>query len=1376
MNRRYVLIGGIGLISAATVGIVWVANYGGSLFSRPQPAPDFQRLLAALEEPTRVDAQETPLRDVLAELAKQHNVDLRCDEDALKSAGLSVDAPVTLHVEDVRLRSALNLLCRLIDPGDLPFVRRGRFIDPGDLTVVLHENEIVVTTRNSASSQGPLIGRVYPITPLMFGDGPVHEDLLVQVITSTVRPLSWTDGGGPGVIEVLPGGLAVANSLEVHQQIEQLLKCLEQVSVDETSTAPIDVGAWPSSRHAAILRALDQETILEFLGTPLADVCDYLSELHEIPIVLDHRALEDIGLDGDTLVVEQLSGIRLKAALNLLLHQLDLTFVVREDVLMITTPEEAETMLTIRLYPVRDLIGVPMPDGADYDSLIELVNSMISPTSWPHAGGDDWPDAGADGNIDGLAGCLVVAQTRQIHREVESLLARIRRRLDPYETSPSEDAVSPRVQRIEAALAELTEIKAREIPLQDVVDYLRMRHEIEIVIDHRALADVGLSSEVPLTDEIVGLTLEQALNRLLRPKNLTFVVRDDVLLVTTVVGRGGFFATTREVAERRLECRLFDVRNLVDPDFGLTDEGLLIELITYSVSPTTWVDAGGSGAIESFHGLLVVSQTRDVLRDVQTLLDGLTQLQNNPDSLAPIAVASPPDTGHDAICEKLESTVDLSFHRIPLDLVVKRLSRDHGLPISIDRRAFFDTGVVCDRPVTRTVRNMSLGAALVWILHQTDLAYVVRDGSVWITTSEEAESALATRIYPVRDLVYYPSQPPSPPDGQQQFACWKGGSDYDSLIQTINECIEPDSWVDAGGPGSIDWYGEPLVASQTPRVLAEIEGLLAKIRYNMSPSAAPVPDTPAIEEALAASVSIQSAGMPLRVLLDQLAQRYHVTVILDAPAYEPIRLQGFFVNPPANRPIHLAMLSPDFPDVDNPFGGGDDPFGDTDDPFGGGCGAPHDGGRSLLQPVVESTCRGIDFLRRQPTRGLELLPDVAEVTRQWFQANQERLRFEVSVALRPIHCDISNVPLEEALEQILGPLGLDFAIRDEALWITTAENAKTVLTTEVYDVRELVQIHRAPQPDRSAETLSYPDIGFYPYSVQTPDPRNIGSIVFPPWDWGSSNCSDLRDLILESVDPNSWADDGSARIYNDLLIVRQTRRGHAQVRKFLSSLRREAKHLPSPMDLTKRPTQQDLKSLVEYLKRAEDPQKLAYALYLIELTTPPAEAVVPALMDRLMKLDPIDDFPTHVAVLRALSSFGRDAEEALPLLVRQWRALPASHREPGMIDQIGRLGPAAVPLLCEVLKSQEEGCFSTACDCLGRMGPDAKEAVVPLLELLDSDEAHDRHIGAALAAIDPDGSLSRQAIARWASDPDRRVRQRAAKAEELVRSIFGDPH
>ncbi|HUY87660.1 MAG TPA: VWA domain-containing protein, partial [Pirellulales bacterium] len=118
--------------------------------------------------------------------------------------------------------------------------------------------------------------------------------------------------------------------------------------------------------EAKIMAALEEKTELEFAEQPLNDVIDYLKERHAIEIQLDAKALTDAGLGSDTPVTRNLKGITLRSALRLMLSELDLTYVIRDEVLMITTKAEAENMLTNRVYPVADLvipIGTPRPMG-----------------------------------------------------------------------------------------------------------------------------------------------------------------------------------------------------------------------------------------------------------------------------------------------------------------------------------------------------------------------------------------------------------------------------------------------------------------------------------------------------------------------------------------------------------------------------------------------------------------------------------------------------------------------------------------------------------------------------------------------------------------------------------------------------------------------------------------------------------------------------------------------------------------------------------------------------------------------------------------------------------------------------------------------------
>ncbi|MCH8043335.1 MAG: hypothetical protein IID44_06410 [Planctomycetes bacterium] len=175
-----------------------------------------------------------------------------------------------------------------------------------------------------------------------------------------------------------------------------------------------------------IYQALGEKTKIEFRKTPLQDVVDHLSEFHKIKIQLDKTMLEEVGIGADTPVTKRLNNVSLRAALRLMLRDLELTYVIDDEVLLITTPEEAETRSTTKFYPVADLVDSDpetaySPDSADFDPLIELITAIIAPDSWEDAGGGGAVSAFAK------AGALVVSQTHEVHEQIGQLLAALRR-------------------------------------------------------------------------------------------------------------------------------------------------------------------------------------------------------------------------------------------------------------------------------------------------------------------------------------------------------------------------------------------------------------------------------------------------------------------------------------------------------------------------------------------------------------------------------------------------------------------------------------------------------------------------------------------------------------------------------------------------------------------------------------------------------------------------------------------------------------------------------------------------------------------------------------------------------------------------------------
>jgi hypothetical protein len=118
----------------------------------------------------------------------------------------------------------------------------------------------------------------------------------------------------------------------------------------------VDVKPWKPN-ELKILDEFDETTECDFFEQPLSNVIDYFKERHGIEIQLDKKALNDAGVDGGTLVTRSVKGITLRSALKLILHELDLTYVIRTEVLLITSKTAAESIRDIRVYPVADLMS-----------------------------------------------------------------------------------------------------------------------------------------------------------------------------------------------------------------------------------------------------------------------------------------------------------------------------------------------------------------------------------------------------------------------------------------------------------------------------------------------------------------------------------------------------------------------------------------------------------------------------------------------------------------------------------------------------------------------------------------------------------------------------------------------------------------------------------------------------------------------------------------------------------------------------------------------------------------------------------------------------------------------------------------------------------
>jgi len=407
---------------------------------------------------------------------------------------------------------------------------------------------------------------------------------------------------------------------------------------------PSDAGRPDNATTAerAVFEALQKPVDFSAIETPLEDVAAHFEKKTGVPFQLDVRALEDVGVGQDTPLTCQFRKLPAESILYFLLRELELTYVIRPGGAMITTPEAATATLQVRFYDIGDLVG---EDGLRFDQLADLIRRVVEPTMWRDAGGPATLGRFRHGGID----VLVVSQHQAAHAEIHRLLSGLRRLrhpklpekaktfadlgVKPPQTSAGADVTLPERQRSKAiykALSEKTTFEFIETPLHDVVDYLEELHRINIWIDSRAMQDVGIGSDTPITRNLSGITLRSALRLTLAELDLTFYADHGVLVITTP-----------EEAERPDTGHITRLYNVVDLIWAADADGTLRAderdfasfLISAVGRQTSWGEFGGPGAIHAIAtpqlSLIAVSHTEEMHDEMEAFLSKLREHRDN---------------------------------------------------------------------------------------------------------------------------------------------------------------------------------------------------------------------------------------------------------------------------------------------------------------------------------------------------------------------------------------------------------------------------------------------------------------------------------------------------------------------------------------------------------------------------------------------------------------------------------------------------------------------------------------------------------------------------------------------------------------------------
>lgn len=111
--------------------------------------------------------------------------------------------------------------------------------------------------------------------------------------------------------------------------------------------------------NTRVAAALREQTQLKFVNVPLSDGLEFVSDLHDIDVDLDHAILKKAGIALTTPVTIDVRSVKLHVALKILLRPLKLGYVLRDGRLMVASRQDA----------VARNSGFPSPPGAATDLL-----------------------------------------------------------------------------------------------------------------------------------------------------------------------------------------------------------------------------------------------------------------------------------------------------------------------------------------------------------------------------------------------------------------------------------------------------------------------------------------------------------------------------------------------------------------------------------------------------------------------------------------------------------------------------------------------------------------------------------------------------------------------------------------------------------------------------------------------------------------------------------------------------------------------------------------------------------------------------------------------------------------------------------------------
>jgi len=205
-------------------------------------------------------------------------------------------------------------------------------------------------------------------------------------------------------------------------------------------------------------------------------------------------------------------------------------------------------------------------------------------------------------------------------------------------TSPSRISAN----RISRVLATAYSCRFEDVSLREVLEKIEEEKQISIWIDTKELSDAGVSIDQTVSLKVRSVTLRNALDLILEPLTLTYVIDCGVLKITT-----------HEKSEGTMFTRVYSVRGLINENNYQQSYMALMRTIQQT-TPGKWEDQDGEGGrIAPLHiaNALVIRQSQRFHSDVESIMAGIRRTMQLPQSTS---IATDPDDVEGLLNERNE--------------------------------------------------------------------------------------------------------------------------------------------------------------------------------------------------------------------------------------------------------------------------------------------------------------------------------------------------------------------------------------------------------------------------------------------------------------------------------------------------------------------------------------------------------------------------------------------------------------------------------------------------------------------------------------------------------------------------------------------------